>query len=126
MKKNFILIVLLIMILSSAGSLPDQNDLSTFDISGTRWNLLYKDSLLGEMNYEVEFVEGNVFRYNEEADITPDNDFWEQDGNTVYIYINDRYAKYEGHIVSYDLITGTAKNVNNLAWEFKLIRITRE
>jgi len=123
LKKIFILILLLIMILSPAGSLPDQNDLSTFDISGTRWNLLYKDSLLGAVNYEVEFAEGNVFRYNEEADITPDNDFWEQDGNTVYIYINDRYAKYEGHIVSYDLITGIAKNVDNLIWEFKLTRI---
>jgi hypothetical protein len=99
-----------------------QNDLSLFKINDTKWNLLYISPSGIKRNYEVEFITGNVFRYNEENDITPNNDLWEQNGNIIYIYINDKYTIYKGHIISKNLIKGIAINATNSSWEFELIR----
>jgi hypothetical protein len=58
-----------------------------------------------------EITKGGAFWYSEVNDVTPDNDFWEQNGEAVKISFNDGYAIYEGRFISNDLIKGTAVNI---------------
>ena len=94
-------------------------------VSGTTWYLIYEDD--GEpVNYEVQFRPDGAFKYDAPHDKTPNNDFWEQHGENVLIYINDRYSTYTGRVVNNDLITGTAKNIRNASWSFEIRRNIKE
>ncbi|MDR3162457.1 MAG: hypothetical protein LBT81_01165 [Helicobacteraceae bacterium] len=89
------------------------------NLSGTKWSLTYV--VAENKKYDIEFKEGGVFWYSEPIDTTPDNDFWEQNGEIVKISINDGYAKFEGRFISKDLIKGTAKNADE-SWAFEIRR----
>jgi hypothetical protein len=94
-------------------------------ISGTTWYLIYEDD--GRpVNYEVNFTPGGILKYDAPNDKSPNNDFWEQRGENIFIYINDKYSTYTGRMVNNDLITGTAKNIRDDQWDFEIRRNIKE
>jgi hypothetical protein len=105
---------------ASAENISGADDIE--NLSGTRWKLSYTEPDKTKRDYDVEFKKGGIFWYNEARDVTPDNDFWEQNGKVVKISFNNGYSKYEGRIISKDLIQGAAINTANLRWEFELRR----
>jgi hypothetical protein len=102
-------------------SIPSGNNTGYGSIENTVWILKYEINGT-KQNYEVHFLGNNKFVYNEQNDISPDNDFWEQNGDNVIIRINDSYSVYTGRLISIDRIVGTAKNIQGVSWNFEIVK----
>jgi hypothetical protein len=102
---------------SSVQTLNSGVSSGTINMAGTRWT--YSDE---DWTYEMEFLNNGILRTTHPNDKTPDNDFWEQNGNTIRISFNNRYSIYEGHIISDKFIQGLATNINNQRWDFEMKR----
>ena len=71
-------------------------------------------------DYVFEYLPGGALRYTSPTG-TWTAASWEQDGASVYMQMNDRYAEYHGTIAG-DRITGTARNVTGKEWTWSLVR----
>jgi hypothetical protein len=100
------------------GCLTTQEIDSIASIAGTRWE--YSDE---EWSYEIEFGVNGRLITTHTNDTTPDNDYWEQEGNIVRFSFNNFYSEYEGEILTEDRIKGVAHNAKEESWNFQLIRI---
>jgi hypothetical protein len=89
----------------------------TRSLTGTKW--VYVDE---DWSYEVEFANNGILKTTHPNDKTPDDDFWEQKGDIVFLYFNNRFSTYEGQFITNDLIKGIGKSSFG-SWEFELKRI---
>ena len=117
MKNKWIvgLWVLFSLILFSCSSLPSSQ--STRSLTGTKWVYIDED-----WTYDVEFINDGILETTHPNDRTPDNDFWEQEGDIVFLFFNNKFSIYEGQFITDDLIKGTGKNLSD-SWDFELYRI---
>jgi hypothetical protein len=97
---------------------PDSSEPSAVpSLEGSRW--LYTDA---DEEFEIEFMQGGKLRIHQPADVTPDNDNWEVNGNILHLYQNDRYVTYRGSFAGNDLIRGTVVSANAPSWTFEMRR----
>lgn len=92
----------------------------TPSLSNTKWH--YMD---GDWEYNIEFLSNGLMRTQHPNDGTPNNDSWEQKGETVLFYFNDRYSRYRGKFVGKDIISGTATSQTGAKWEWKIQRLPK-
>ncbi len=90
-----------------------------FSLQETVWR--YED---GDLSYEIMFSEDGKLVSTHPNDMTPFNDFWEQEGNIIKFSYNDGFSVYEGTINHRNLITGKASNAS-AKWQWKLYRIDK-
>jgi hypothetical protein len=86
-------------------------------IAGTKWTGKESD---GE-ELTCEFQSGGTLRYTDpdaSRDIYRDGT-WRQDGASIYMEINHKYAEYRGQIAG-TRMSGTAKNIKGESWTWKL------
>jgi hypothetical protein len=86
-------------------------------IAGTKW--IGKESD-GEA-LTCEFQRGGTLDYTDPdaSQRTYRNGTWRQDGASVYMETNHKYAEYRGQIAG-TLMSGTAKNIKGKSWTWKL------
>ena len=63
---------------------------------------------------EIEFLDDKKLAFTE-LGIRSTNAHWEQNGNSVYFEINNKYAQYKGTI-SISTISGEAQNIKGERW----------
>jgi hypothetical protein len=93
--------------------LPSSNDLI-----GTRWLIIYNDSVVGHLEYYLIFHENGRLESTYTNDTTPNNDTWEMKGEQIILSINDGYAIYTGKFTDNDTIIGTAENIKGISWDW--------
>lgn len=116
--KPFVLSGILVVYLLGLGSCGVQKASNEYaSVAKTRW--IYTDN---KKSYEIYFkLNGQLITTNK-ADVTPYNDGWKQDGNTLFFHFNDGYAKYKGTFKTDNLIEGTAVNKVKKSWKWTLKR----
>lgn len=112
-------VCLLTMFLFVGCSIKTTKNKSPFSISNTTWK--YSDS--DGDSYEITFLENGKLKTTNSADVSPNNDFWKQNGRKIQFDFNNRYSVYNGKIQNKNLIRGKTRNVNNRKWSWKLKRI---
>lgn len=90
-------------------------------LEGSRWRIVDQ---VGE--FEVEFQAAGKLRNRNLSDSTPDDDAWEQDGKTVRMSFNGKYAEYEGTLEGDETLEGKARNVAGSAWSWKATRVHKD
>jgi hypothetical protein len=87
------------------------------NLEGTDWK--GEASIIGDMIFRFE--RGGVLDYT-----SPAGRFrkatWKQEGDSVYIEINDRFAEYRGTIRG-DTLAGTADNIKDKHWTWSAKRV---
>jgi len=109
---KFVIILLSVFTFYSCSIL--HSSIVTPNITNTTWHYVDEDK-----EYDITFAENGKLINTNPADTTPENDTWEQKGNTIKFYFNDKYVKYTGTIQG-NTITGSAKNSVNKTWDFKM------
>jgi len=96
----------------------------TFSLIGTEWIFIDddEDDETREYPYIIKFSDYGVLIVLLDKDITPDDDTWTQNNDTVIFYYNDMYVQHKGVIINDKFIEGVATNINGLSWRFRLIR----
>ena len=119
-KGLLILLTSVLLTLTGCGSSPTKKSAvnQTPPINNTKWH--YMDS---DWEYNMEFLSSGLMRTNHPNDTTPNNDNWEQKGEMVIFYFNDRYSTYRGKFINRDLISGTATSKNGATWRWKIKRL---
>ncbi len=103
------------LLISGCASTPTVDSAS---FANSRWH--YMDD---QWEYDITFLENGKLSTTHPNDKTPENDSWEQTGETVKFYFNNKFSNYEGKIVGQNLMTGTAKNTKNKTWNWKATRM---
>ena len=121
-NKFFMAVSVLIFSISLSNCITTQTYEQGFQsVAGTEWNIMFTDPVIGEnRNFNIKFMNNGILAHNHPNDITPDNDFWEQNADIIYMYFNDKYSTYIGRMLSNNLIQGTATNINGITWNFEL------
>ena len=115
MKKVFLSLMVAALLF---GISCKTNDEINIDVTGSRW--LYVDS---NKSYDIEFLAGGIMRTHNPADTTPNNDFWWQNGYTVYWTFNNAYVTYTGNLnTDANYMSGSALNVVGLFWTWTATR----
>ncbi len=89
-------------------------------ISGTKWH--YMDT---DWEYDIEFLSDGTLRTQHPNDNSPNNDTWEQSGEKVYFYFNNKYSIYDGSFSGNNIISGTAESEKGAVWNWKATRIEK-
>jgi len=120
-KKSFCFLGMSLLVMIFVGNLYSQNAIS---LIGTEWIFVDDDEDYNsrEYPYIIKFSNHGVLNVFLDKDITPDDDTWTQDDNTVIFYYNDEYVKHTGKIINNNFIEGIAVNIQGLSWKFRLIR----
>jgi len=114
--KNILLLLIFTAILAPACKTQRGASTTSTDLTDTRWT--YKDD---DMTYEITFKKNGVLKTTHPNDVTPNNDTWEQSGDNVTFWYNDKYSTYKGKRNG-NTITGTGKNTNE-SWKFTMTLI---
>ncbi len=119
--KTGLFVVLTTASLMMGGCASDSSSLSSDgaggSLSGSRWH--YSDN---DWQYDLEFRADGVLYSHHPNDKTKDNDSWEQDGNTVRFYYNDKFSTYTGTLSGNNLMSGKASNTKGASWNWKATR----
>jgi outer membrane biogenesis lipoprotein LolB len=86
-------------------------------LEGTTWHYADKD-----WQYDLEFAPNGVLHTTHPNDKTRDNDTWEQSGETIHFYYNDKFSHYTGTVSGNNLMMGTATNKKGSSWDWKASR----
>jgi len=83
---------------------------SVINLEGTVWTGTDSD---GE-DFVYEFLSGGIFKYTVSGE-TYTNGTWEQDGTSVYIETNNKFAESDA-VISGNTMTGTFRNIDGHEW----------
>jgi outer membrane biogenesis lipoprotein LolB len=100
-----------LLMMSGCASSPSSDGATS--LTGSKWH--YTDA---DWQYDIEFAGGGVLRTTHPNDKSKDNDTWEQDGNTVNFYFNNKFSTYNGTL-SGNQLSGSASNKNGAKWTWK-------
>jgi hypothetical protein len=89
----------------------------TGSLAGSKWH--YSDN---DWQYDIEFRSNGALYSSHPNDKSKDNDSWEQEGNTVRFYYNNKFSSYTGSLSGNNLMSGTATNKNGVKWNWKATR----
>lgn len=92
---------------ASTSSRPSSPSVS--DVSGTTWISRETDG-----TYEYTFIPGGALHYKSPTGFWK-NGTWKQEGNSVYMETNQKYAEQRG-VITGNEIRGHAWNVNGNRW----------
>jgi hypothetical protein len=96
----------------------DYSAMTFVNLEGTVWKI--QASAVDDMIWHFE--RAGVLRYNyANRDEQLRNATWKQDGDSVYIEFNNKYAEYRGTFRG-DVIEGTASNINGTKWTWSAKR----
>lgn len=91
-----------------------------YDVAGSRWTVN-----AGAAEYEIQFAENGALSSTNPADVTPDDDGWEQDGATVRFWFNDHATELSATIspTALDHLSGTGHDASGgaLSWSASAI-----
>jgi hypothetical protein len=120
MQRCLIILAFLAVVFSS-GLLTAQSHAAS--LAGSEW-IFIDDELSRERGvpYLIKFAANGVLNVMNDRDTTPNNDRWEQYGDTIVFWYNDKYAKHVGTMVNSNFIVGSVTNVKDLSWNFRLVR----
>ena len=76
----------------------------------------------GHREFEVVLHPGGRAEIGDEADTTPNNDTWEQNGRVLSIAMNQRYVVYSTTLTGADVLRGRGINVRDEKWDFVITR----
>jgi hypothetical protein len=94
------------------------------DLEKTTWH--YTDNGNDETTgYDITFSKEGILTTTHPNDRTPNNDFWQQKGDSVFFQYNDQYSRYRGRIIHPGLIEGVAAN-DYSSWDWKLERFIQD
>jgi hypothetical protein len=110
------IICFIVFVFAIAGCSPSKNAGNIPSIQNTTWT--YTDH---EKSYEVTFKPNGKLSSTNPNEITPDNDFWEQDKDTVRFSYNNKYAWYAFKYSGAEVVKGVGRN-SKLDWKFKMVR----
>jgi len=102
---------------SESTVLENTND----SIIGTEWTIKYSNTD-GYLSYLLIFKPDGRLENRHPNESTPDNDFWEQDGNSITMKINDSFVIYKGTING-STMKGSATNTRNHTWEWEAVKV---
>ena len=101
-------------------TLPRQRESVTLE--GSRWTLAYDHPRFGSNEYTLVFHANGKLENHHPNESTPDNDRWEQRGDTIVLRFNDGFAVYEGEILDERTMSGVATSRTGGTWEWKAFR----
>jgi len=93
-----------------------------FEITNSRWTLIYETPQFGKREYDIVCHPDGRLEDLHPNNSTPDNDFWEQQGEIIILRKNDGFAIYEGRIIDENTMSGTAKSKTAGTWQWRAIR----
>ena len=85
---------------------------------GSKWHYVDK-----EWQYDIEFAANNVLITTHPKDKTKNNDSWEQDGDNVHFYFNNKFSHFQGVLSGDKQMLGIATNKKDSTWSWKATRI---
>lgn len=93
-----------------------------FSVEGTRWWFVTDLPVGGHREFEIVLHPGGRLEVGDEADSTPNDDEWVQEGRIVTISMNDRYVRYSATIENARELRGRGVNVRDEKWDFVATR----
>lgn len=99
---------------------PERTNVSPIlDITGTQWNAVETPG----GDWRFEFAPHGVFRYEDAAiDMYLENGRWRQEGNNIYVQLNDSYVQLQGELVSSRLAKGRGNTIAGRHFEWEALR----
>jgi outer membrane biogenesis lipoprotein LolB len=116
--KHFCLLLFTATLLNACFSRKNSSATNEYDLLNSTWQ--YSDSD-NDRIYNITFARKGKLKSTHPNDRTPDNDTWEQNGENVTFYFNNKYATYVGKFYGKDSIKGSASNNQN-TWSFLMVR----
>ncbi len=117
MRKLVLTIVVLVLVSTLVGcDSGKQKDAEADDsnLEGTTW--LYSGASQSKESYT--FMKGGTLKYSPvKLDKVFTNGTWVQDGDSIYMEMNNKHAEQEG-IISGDSMSGKAWNKNGAKWDW--------
>lgn len=92
---------------------------------GSRWHLT-SWAPGGEYAFDVELLAANRVRSTDHPGAGPATDEWFVDGNTLRIFLSDRYVEYRADVSNGTILIGEAQNVRGDTWEWRGDRVPGE
>ena len=83
-------------------------------ITGTKWHYIDAD-----WQYDLEFAANGVLLNSHPKDKSKDNDSWEQDGDNVNFYFNNKFSHFSATLSENKQMSGTATNKKGSSWTWK-------
>lgn len=117
--KHLCLLLCTVALMNACSSRKNSSATNAYNLLNSTWQ--YSDSD-NDRRYNITFARKGKLKSTHPNDVTPDNDTWEQNGENVRFYFNDKYATYEGKFYGPDSIKGSAGN-KQTSWSFLLVRI---
>ncbi len=101
---------------------PTQNEVRLGSIcwnpTGSRWHVTAL-APGGEYAFDVELLPANRLRSTDHPMATGATDEWFDDGNTLRIFLQNRYVEYRTDISNGTVIVGEAQNVRGDSWTWR-------
>jgi len=116
--KHICILLCAIATLNACSTRKSNTASAPYELLNSTWQ--YSDSD-NDRNYNITFARKGKLKSTHPNDVTPDNDTWEQNGENVRFFFNNKYATYEGKFYGKDTIKGSANNKLN-TWSFLLVR----
>jgi hypothetical protein len=98
---------------------------SEWDISRSRWLIIYDDFLGEREEYGIEFLDSGKLANGDSKDPNPDDDSWTQDRRHVIISVNGGFTVFEGDLKNSRMMSGFAKNLNGRSWLWSAYRLVK-
>jgi hypothetical protein len=85
---------------------------------GSRWHLTAM-APGGEYAFDVELLPANRLRSTDHPAAGPGTDEWFADGNTLRLFLADRFVEYRADVTNGTVMVGNAVNARGESWEWR-------
>lgn len=85
---------------------------------GSRWHMTAM-APGGEYAFDVELLAANRLRSTDHPGAGPVSDEWFVDGNTLRMFLSDRFVEYRADVSNGTVMVGHAENVRGDTWEWR-------
>jgi outer membrane biogenesis lipoprotein LolB len=113
----FVVIGSALLMMTGCSSTPATDVPAGYTLAGTKWRYSDKD-----WQYDLEFSPNGTLYTTHPNDKSKGNDTWEQNGETVRFYYNNKFSTYTGSFSDNRTMSGTASNKNGANWDWKATR----
>ncbi|UJR80152.1 hypothetical protein [Sandaracinus amylolyticus] len=86
--------------------------------TGSRWHLTAM-APGGEYAFDVELLAANRLRSTDHPAASPATDEWYVDGNTIRMFLQNRFVEYRADVSNGTVIVGDAQNVRGETWQWR-------
>jgi hypothetical protein len=85
---------------------------------GSRWHVT-ANAPGGEYAFDVELLPANRLRATDHPAAGPATDEWFVEGNTLRLFLANRFVEYRAHVTNGTVLVGEAINVRGDVWEWR-------